>query len=151
MFADVPIWSGPQLAGNWDVIRYYTVQHLRYTIIAVTIGTAVALPLAYLAVRRPSTYPALLVATNVIYAIPSIALFVVLGPWLGFTNDKPIVTAMVLYSLVILVRNIVEAVRSVPPERRRRTGWATGRCAGSSPSSCRSPCRGSSPGCAWRP
>ena len=114
VFADVPIWSGPQLAGNWDVIRYYTVQHLRYTIIAVTIGTAVALPLAYLAVRRPSTYPALLVATNVIYAIPSIALFVILGPWLGFTNDKPIVTAMVLYSLVILVRNIVEAVRSVP-------------------------------------
>jgi osmoprotectant transport system permease protein len=114
VFADVPIWSGPQLAGNWDVIRYYTVQHLRYTIIAVTIGTAVALPLAYLAVRRPSTYPALLVATNVVYAIPSIALFVILGPWLGFTNDKPIVTAMVLYSLVILVRNIVEAVRSVP-------------------------------------
>ena len=53
-------------------------------------------------------------ATNVIYAIPSIALFVILGPWLGFTNDKPIVTAMTLYTLVILVRNIVESVRSVP-------------------------------------
>ena len=115
VFADVPIWSGPQLSGNWDVIRYYTLQHLRYTVIAVTLGTAVALPLSYLAVRRPGTYPALLVATNVIYAIPSIALFVMLGPWLGFTNDKPIVTAMVLYTLVILVRNIVEAVRSVPP------------------------------------
>ena len=64
--------------------------------------------------RRPGTYPALLVVTNVIYAIPSIALFVVLGPWLGFTNDKPIIMAMALYTLVILVRNIVEAVRSVP-------------------------------------
>ncbi len=114
MLADAPIWSGPQLAGNWDVIWYYTMQHLRYTVIAVTLGTAVALPLSYLAVRRPSTYPFLLVATNVVYAIPSIALFVVLGPWLGFTNDKPIITAMVLYSLVILVRNIVESVRSVP-------------------------------------
>jgi osmoprotectant transport system permease protein len=114
LIADAPIWSGPQLAGNWDVIRYYTIQHLRYTIIAVTLGTLLSLPLSYLAVRRPSTYPALLVATNVVYAIPSIALFVVLGPWLGFTNDKPIITAMVLYSLVILVRNIVESVRSVP-------------------------------------
>jgi osmoprotectant transport system permease protein len=114
IIADVPIWSGPQLAGNWDVIWYYTLQHLRYTVIAVTLGTAVAMPLSYLALRRPSTYPFLLVTTNAIYAIPSIALFVVLGPWLGFTNDKPIITAMVLYSLVILVRNIVESVRSVP-------------------------------------
>jgi osmoprotectant transport system permease protein len=114
LIADVPIWSGPQLAGNWDVIRYYTLQHLRYTVVAVTLGTLLSLPLSYLATRRPSTYPVLLVATNVVYAIPSIALFVVLGPWLGFTNDKPIITAMVLYSLVILVRNIVESVRSVP-------------------------------------
>jgi osmoprotectant transport system permease protein len=114
LLADAPIWSGPQLAGNWDVIWYYTLQHLRYTVIAVSIGTAIALPLSYLAVRRPRTYPALLVATNVIYAIPSIALFILLGPWLGFTNDKPIVTAMTLYTLVILVRNIVESVRSVP-------------------------------------
>jgi osmoprotectant transport system permease protein len=114
LVADAPIWSGPQLSGNWDVIGYYTIQHLRFTVIAVAIGTALSLPLSYLAVRRPSTYPALLVGTNVIYAIPSIALFVILGPWLGFTNDKPIVTAMVLYTLVILVRNIVESIRSVP-------------------------------------
>jgi osmoprotectant transport system permease protein len=114
LFADAPIWSGPQLAGNWDVVWYYTLQHLRYTVIAVSIGTAVALPLSYLALRRPNTYPVLLGATNVIYAIPSIALFVILGPWLGFTNDKPIVVAMTLYTLVILVRNIVESVRSVP-------------------------------------
>jgi osmoprotectant transport system permease protein len=114
LIADVPIWSGPQLAGNWDVIRYYTLQHLRYTVVAVSLGTMLSLPLSYLATRRPSTYPVLLVATNVVYAIPSIALFVILGPWLGFTNDKPIITAMVLYSLVILVRNIVESVRSVP-------------------------------------
>jgi osmoprotectant transport system permease protein len=114
LLADAPIWSGPQLAGNWDVIRYYTIEHLRYTIIAVSIGTALSLPLSYLAVRRPTTYPVLLVGTNIIYAVPSIAMFVILGPWLGFTNDKPIVTAMALYTLVILVRNIVESIRSVP-------------------------------------
>ena len=26
-----PYWNGPQLAGNWDVIWYYTLQHVRYT------------------------------------------------------------------------------------------------------------------------
>ncbi|MGH9136267.1 MAG: ABC transporter permease [Acidimicrobiales bacterium] len=114
MISSAPIWSGPQLAGNWDVIWYYTLLHLRYTVIAVSAGTALSLPLAYFAVRRPSVYPVLLSVTNAIYAIPSIALFVMLAPWLGFTNDRPVVTAMTLYTLVILVRNLVESIRSVP-------------------------------------
>lgn len=114
MIADAPIWSGKQLAGNWDVIWYYAQQHIRYTVIAVAIGTVLAIPLSLLAVRAPRTYPALLAATNAIYAIPSIALFVLLSPWLGFVNDRPIVVAMTLYTLVILVRNIVESIRSVP-------------------------------------
>jgi osmoprotectant transport system permease protein len=114
VIADVPIWSGRQLGGNWDVIRYYALQHVRYTVVAVAIGAALSLPLTYLAIRRPSVYPVLLAVTNAVYAIPSIALFVMLAPALGYTNDKPIVTAMALYTLVILVRNLVEAIRSVP-------------------------------------
>lgn len=115
MIADAPIWNGKQLAGNWDVIWYYLAQHTRYTLIAVGLGTLLSIPLAYLAIRRPSTYPFLLTVTNAIYAIPSVALFVMLAPALGFTNDRPIIVAMTLYTLVILVRNIVEAIRSVPP------------------------------------
>lgn len=114
MIADVPIWSGKQLAGNWDVIWYYAQQHVRYTVIAVVLGSLLAVPLSLVAVRAPRTYPALLAATNAVYAIPSVALFVILSPALGFTNDKPIVTAMALYTLVILMRNIVESIRSVP-------------------------------------
>lgn len=114
VLAEAPIWSGRQLAGNWDVIVYYARQHLLYTVAAVSFGTALSVPLSYAAVRRPGAYPVLLGVTNAIYAIPSIALFVMLSPWLGFTNDRPIVLAMTLYTLVILVRNIVESIRSVP-------------------------------------
>ena len=94
----------------------------------------------------------ILSVTNAIYAIPSIALFVLLAPALGITNDKPIIVAMALYTLVILVRNIVEAIRAVPPTvvaGGRRHGLPPARplrCA----SSCRSPCPASSPGCDWR-
>lgn len=59
-------------------------------------------------------YPVLLTITNVIYAIPALTLFVLLSPWLGYLNDKPIIIAMALYTLVILVRNTVEGVRAVP-------------------------------------
>lgn len=114
VIADAPFWNGPQLSGNWDVIWYYTLQHIRYTVIAVALGTLVSFPIAYLSVRRPAAYPVILSVTNAIYAIPSIALFVLLAPALGVTNDKPIIVAMALYTLVILVRNIVEAIRAVP-------------------------------------
>jgi len=112
--AEAPLWNGRQLAGNWDVIWYYTLQHARYTVFAVTLGFAFALPLAYLAVRRQSTYPILLAVTNVVYAVPALTLFVLLSPWLGYLSDKPIVIAMALYTLVILVRNMVEGIRAVP-------------------------------------
>lgn len=114
VLASAPSWSGRQLSGNWDVVWYYVQQHARYTIIAVVLGFALALPASYLAVRRPAVYPVLLALTNIIYAIPALALFVLLSPWLGFTNDKPIVVAMTLYTLVILVRNLVEGIRAVP-------------------------------------
>ena len=124
LIADAPpYWNGPQLAGNWDVIRYYTAEHIRFTLIAVGLGVLVAFPIAYLAHRRPLLYPPLLAATNVVYAIPSLALFALLGPFLGYTNDKPIIVAMALYTLVILVRNIVEGLRAVP---RSVTDAATG-------------------------
>lgn len=109
-----PFWNGPQLSGNWDVIWYYTAMHVRYTVVALLLGSLVALPVAYACHRRSAVYPAVLAATNIVYAIPSIALFTLLGPALGYTNDKPIIAAMAMYTLVILVRNIVEGLRSVP-------------------------------------
>ena len=114
--ADAPLWSGRQLEGNWDVIWYYTLQHLRYTLLAVVLGLVLAVPAGYVAVRYRPIYPVLLVVTNIIYAVPALTLFVILAPALGYTNDKPIVIAMALYSLVILVRNLVEGLRGVPPE-----------------------------------
>ena len=110
-----PTWSGPGLAGNWDVIWHYFLLHVQYTVLAVALGTLLALPLGYCGYRWARTYPPLLALTNIVYAIPSVAMFVLLFPVVGITNDKPIVIAMALYSLVILVRCLVEGLRAVPP------------------------------------
>jgi osmoprotectant transport system permease protein len=107
-------WNGRTFAGNWDVVWHYTVIHVQLTVMSLALGIALAVPLAYLAHRRPRTYPVLLAASNVVYAIPSIALFVILGPWLGYTSSRPVVLAMAVYTLVILVRNTVEGLRAVP-------------------------------------
>lgn len=112
--SSAPFWNGPQLSGNWDVIRYYVGAHVRYTIASLALGVVITIPLVYLAHRWPRTYPPMLVLANVVYAVPTVAMFILLFPLLGFTNDKPVVVAMALYTLVVLVRNGVEGLRSVP-------------------------------------
>lgn len=115
MIATPPNWSGHQLAGNWDVILYWSRVHLRFTVIAVALGFLLSLALAYLAHRVPSVYAPILVVTNVIYAIPSVVMFAVIATFTGtLLSDTPIVLAMALYTTVILVRNITEGLRAVP-------------------------------------
>jgi osmoprotectant transport system permease protein len=110
-----PNWTGRTYAGNWDVVWYWAQVHVRYTVLALLLGVIVALPLAYLSHRRPGVYGPVLGVTNTLYAIPSVAMFVLLAPAFGFTNDRPVIVAMAIYTLVILVRNLVESLRSVPP------------------------------------
>ncbi len=110
-----PQWSGPQLAGNWDVVWHYAAIHVQYAVVSLGLGTVAALPLAYVSHRSPRTYAAVLAATNVVYAIPSISMFLLLMPLFGVLSDASLIVAMALYSLVILVRGIVEGLRAVPP------------------------------------
>jgi osmoprotectant transport system permease protein len=116
MIATPPNWTGRRLAGNWDVIFYWTRVHLRFTLVAVVLGFTVSLLLAYAAHRKPVIYAPLLVLTNIVYAIPSVVMFALIATVTGtLLSDTPVVLAMALYTTVILVRNITEGLRSVPP------------------------------------
>jgi osmoprotectant transport system permease protein len=116
VIASPPNWAGRQLAGNWDVIFYWARVHVRFTLIAVALGFALSLVLAYLAHRLPAVYPPLLAGTNIIYAIPSVVMFAMIAAVTGtLLSDTPVVLAMALYTTIILVRNITEGLRAVPP------------------------------------
>jgi osmoprotectant transport system permease protein len=92
-----------------------TVQHLWLTVISVLCGLAVAVPLALLA-RRSATVESLVVgSTTIIYTIPSLALFSLLLPFTGLTSTTVII-GLALYSLTILVRNVLAGLRAVPDE-----------------------------------
>ena len=101
------------LADNGDKIQRYLTQHVRITLVSLLLGTLVAVPLGIVGHRVRRSYPVILVITSVIYSIPSIALFVFLIPSLGL-NDRPVIVGLAAYTLVILVRNIVEGLRAVP-------------------------------------
>jgi osmoprotectant transport system permease protein len=102
---------------NADVIWEYLAQHVRITAISLLLGILMAFPIGLAGYRWRRTYPPILAATQVLYTIPSIALFVLLINVVGL-GEWPVIIGLAIYSLVVLVRNIVEGLRGVPPEVR---------------------------------
>ncbi|MER7840607.1 ABC transporter permease [Streptomyces sp. NPDC096040] len=89
--------------------------HLREALIPVVAGLLVSLPIAQLCVRFRWLYPPVLGVTTILYAIPSLAFFVVLIDYTGQT-ETTVMIPLAVYSLVVLVPAIVDGVRSVPAE-----------------------------------
>jgi osmoprotectant transport system permease protein len=99
-----------------DIARR-VLEHVELTGIAVGLGFVLAFVLSLVIRRIPGLYAPVTWVAGVLYAIPSLALFALLIPFTGLS----IVTAeigLVSYTLLILVRNIVGGLRSVPPDVR---------------------------------
>jgi osmoprotectant transport system permease protein len=104
----------------------YTVEHLQLTLLSVLLGLAIALPLAVAAQRRPRLHTPLLTLTGILYTVPSVAMFIFLIVTLdlGFSLT-PAVIGLALYSLIVLFRNTVTGLASVPADVRE-AGQAMG-------------------------
>ena len=103
------------LGRNIDVVLSDLWQHIEITLAALGLGIVIAFPIGLIAYRWRRTYPAILAVTQVLYTIPSLALFVLLINAVGL-GAEPVIIGLAIYSLVILVRNLVEGLRGVPPE-----------------------------------
>ena len=101
------------LAGHLDAILFRTAQHLYLTAITVAVGFGISFGLAVWAVRRRNAYGPIVALTGLLYTIPSLALFPLFIPITGLT-DLTAVIPLVLYSLLIFVRNIVAGLDAVP-------------------------------------
>jgi len=98
-------------------IQEQTVEHLRLTVLAVTIGLALSVVLAMMSLRWRRLYVPITLVTGILYTIPSIALFFVLLSITGFSTTT-VEIALVSYTLLILVRNIVTGIDGVPAHIR---------------------------------
>jgi osmoprotectant transport system permease protein len=104
------------LEANWGPVLWPALrQHVVLTFIAVAIGFAIAMALALYAHRhRWAVQPTLLV-TTFLYTIPSLALFELLVAPVG-QNIFAAEIALVSYTLLILFRNTLAGLRSVPQD-----------------------------------
>ncbi len=102
-------------------------QHIVITVVSVLLGLALAFPLALLARRYRRLEGFLVGTTTAIYTIPSLALFALLLPVTGLSATT-VVLGLALYSLTILVRNIIEGLKGVPDDvRESAVGMGYGR------------------------
>lgn len=116
-------WAGSHRQLVLDLLR----EHVELTALAVLLGLALSLPLALAARRWRRLYPPVLVVTGTVYTIPSLALFALLVPWTGLSRTTALV-ALVGYTLLILVRNIVAGLDGVPADViEAATGMGYGR------------------------
>lgn len=111
-------WFCGQYLGDYrHELTDATVQHLEITVLSVALGVLVAFPLALVARRLPSLETTILGTATAIYTIPSLALFPLLVPFTGLSTTT-VVIGLALYALTILVRSMLEGLRSVPEEVR---------------------------------
>lgn len=108
-------WTGT--TGIWPL----TLDNAFLGVIPPLIGLAISIPLGVASVRWRWVYPPLLSLTSAIYALPSLALFVVLIDYTGLGN-LTVMIPLTLFSLCILLPNVVDGLRGVAePVRQAAT------------------------------
>lgn len=101
---------------NLGMIAGLLGEHIVLSIVPVIVAFVISIPLGYLVFRTGRLANFLLAVLGVIYSIPSLALFVVMPVILHSKILDPvnIVVALTIYSVALLVRSVVDGLRSVP-------------------------------------
>ena len=110
-----PLFEPDWIPRNMDRIWDAAAEHLYLTGLSVGIGLAISLALAVVALRWRRTYEPIVQVGGLLYTVPSLAAFALLVPFFGFSVVTAVI-ALVTYTILILVRNIVTGIDGVPAE-----------------------------------
>ncbi len=102
------------LLANPGLILELFGQHLAISGAALVISLIIALPLGYLVSQHPRIATPVMGVLGALYTIPSIALIILLIPLFGL-DATSVVIALVIYTQVILVRNITASLTGIDP------------------------------------
>jgi osmoprotectant transport system permease protein len=122
-------WSW--IGDHTDELTTLTLHHLKLALLPIVFGLIIAIPLGIMCVRWRWLYPPTLGVANVLYGVPSLALFMLFIPYFGIGSggkaDFTIILPLTLFSLSVLVPNVVDGLRSVPdPVRQAATAMGFG-------------------------
>jgi len=122
-------WSW--IGDHTDELTTLTLHHLKLALLPILFGLIIAIPLGIMCVRWRWLYPPTLGIANIFYGLPSLALFMLFIPYFGIGSggqaDFTIILPLTLFSLSVLVPNVVDGLRSVPdPVRQAATAMGFG-------------------------
>ncbi|MEV4710468.1 ABC transporter permease [Micromonospora sp. NPDC049374] len=122
-----PWFSWQYVRDNSETVLNALREHTTLTLRAVLIAALIAVPLAVVAYWfRPLTGP-ILALTGVLYTVPSLAVFAFVAPYLGI-GVATVLSVVVLYALLVIVRNTMAGLNQVPAEvREAAEGMGYGR------------------------
>ncbi|MDQ0976430.1 osmoprotectant transport system permease protein [Neobacillus niacini] len=103
------------LISNYEQIINLLGQHIYLSIISVLIAVIIGIPLGILISREPKLSKTIIGATNVIQAVPSLALLGFLIPFIGI-GSAPAIVMVVLYSLLPIVKNTYTGLTNIDPD-----------------------------------
>jgi len=109
------------VADNAGLIAALTLEHLRHSVLPIVWGLAVSLPLGWIAHRWRLVRSPLIVATGLLYTLPSLALLPLLPVVFGISalSELNLLLALTIYAVAILVRAVADGFDSVDPDVRR--------------------------------
>jgi osmoprotectant transport system permease protein len=97
-----------------------TLEHLEIVAISILIAVVIGLPLGILMTRKAALSRPVLAIANVVQTIPSLALFgfLIPLPFIGGIGTRTAIVALVLYSLLPIIRNTYIGISGVDPAIR---------------------------------
>src|SRR5687768_2590198 len=101
----------------WSEIARATGQHVLIVLAAIVVAAAAGIPIGVACVRHPRAGRFVLRVVDVIQTIPSLALFGLLIPLplLGGIGIRTAIVALILYSLLPIVRNTMTGISGIDP------------------------------------
>ena len=106
----------PALIQQLEFLPDYLSRHLLLTVTALAIGIGISLPLAILITRIRVLKGPVLTIVSAIQTIPSLALLALMVPLLRDIGFVPAVIALILYSMLPIIRNTVTGIEEVDPD-----------------------------------
>jgi osmoprotectant transport system permease protein len=100
-----------------DDVASRAVQHLELTLLSVGLGLLISFPLAIIAYRHRRFQAPIASIASLLYTIPSLALISLLVTVTGFSYTT-VVIPLTIYTLLILIRNILAGLEGVPEDAR---------------------------------
>jgi osmoprotectant transport system permease protein len=104
---------------RFEIFRL-SAEHIFLVFVSILIAIAIGIPVGILMTRKPKMGKPILAFANIIQTIPSLALFgfLIPIPYIGGIGARTAVIALLLYSLLPIIRNTYTGIAGVDPAVR---------------------------------